>query len=143
MNLAFSTALLLALLTAGCAGATSPTAPPPTIAPAAITDTFSGTLVTQTQNSHNFIVSVTGLIAVTLTAAGPLPETPVGIGIGIPSGFGCSLSLGTGSFATVQAASVAQITGTAIPGTFCLSVYDPDPVTSEDPVDYTITVAHS
>jgi hypothetical protein len=142
MNAARSTVLLLALLAAGCTSPTTPE-PPPTIAPATITDSFTGTLVSPTPNSHNFIVSVTGMIAITLTAAGPPPETPLGIGIGIPSGFGCSLSLGTDSSKTVQASSVAQITGTAIPGTFCLSVYDPDPATLEEPIEYAITVAHS
>jgi hypothetical protein len=143
MTVARSTVLLLALLAAGCASPTAPETPPPPIAPATITDSFTGTLVSPSSNSHNFIVGVTGMIAVTLTAAGPAPGALVGIGIGIPSGFGCSLSLGTDSSKTVQASSVAQITGTAIPGTFCLSVYDPDPATIEENIEYTVIVAHS
>ena len=134
MNRTLATALLLALVTAGCSTTETPTGPT-SVAPAALTETFTGTLVSQTTNAHNFIVFITGEVALTLTAAGPPPEAPLGIGIGIPSGFGCTLSLGTGSFATVQAASVAQITGTAIAGTFCVSVFDPDPLTVEDPVD--------
>ena len=57
------------------------------------------------------------------------------------AGFSCALTLGSDASKTVTASSFAQIKGTAISGTFSVTIHDVGNLT--DSVDYTITVAHS
>ena len=129
----------IATVAAACGSSTiAPTTPP--VRPAVITQTFSGTLAVQGASSHNFIVIVTGKIAVTLTSVGP-PSVPIGVGLGVPSGLQCVLSFGQGSAATVEPGPSPQINGTALAGTFCVEVYDVGNLTA--PTAYSVTVDHS
>ncbi len=118
----------------------------PDVNPATVTETFTGTLAVQSASSHSFIISRPGKIAITLTAVNPPPtsEAPsspeVGVGIGIPSGLACPLNLGNGTTVTATPAETPQISGTVLPGTFCVAVYDVGKLTES--VDYTVAVAH-
>ena len=112
----------------------------PTVNPATVTDTFTGNLALQGANSHAFVITVTGKIAITLTSIGPPPTAEVGIGLGIPVGLTCSLTLGDGTRTTTTAGTTPQISGTILPGTFCVAVFDAGMLA--EPVDYTVTVAH-
>ena len=132
-------ALGLAVAGAGCSS-TDDTALPtaPTIQPATMSETFTGTVFAQSSDAHNFIVSATSSVAVTLTSV--TPDVPVGLGIGIPSGVSCALSLGERAQVTAQASTTALLKGTVVPGTFCVLVYDAGGIV--DPVEYTLTVNH-
>ena len=134
-------AAVLALSCTACSGDAKEIPTAPTISPASISESFSGSLTVLNQNSHNFFVSSAGQLAITLTEVGPPSDVAIGLGLGVPSGFSCALTLGTGTQVTVQASTSAHIKGTAISGTFCVTVYDVGNLT--DTVDYTITVAHS
>jgi hypothetical protein len=112
----------------------------PTVHPATVTDTFTGNVALQAADSHAFVITLSGKIAITLTAVGPPSTAEVGVGIGIPTGLACSLVLGDGTRVTTTAGSTPQISGTVLPGTFCVVVYDAGTLT--EPVDYTVTVAH-
>jgi hypothetical protein len=112
----------------------------PTVHPATITDTYTGNVGLQASDSHAFVITLTGKIAITLTNVGPPSTAEVGVGIGIPTGLSCSLILGDGTTATTTAGSTPQINGTILPGTFCVVVYDVGRLT--EPVDYTVTVNH-
>jgi hypothetical protein len=112
----------------------------PTVHPATVTDTFTGNVAQNSADSHAFVITLSGKIAITLTAVGPLSTAEVSVGIGIPTGLACSLTLGDGTTVTTTAGSTPQISGTVLPGTFCVVVFDVGRLT--DPVDYTVTVAH-
>jgi hypothetical protein len=112
----------------------------PTVHPATITDTFSGNVAPNAADSHAFVSTLTGKVAITLTAVGPSSTAELSMGIGIPVGLTCSLTLGDGTTVTTTAGSTPQINGTVLPGTFCVVVYDVGRLT--EPVDYTVTVAH-
>ena len=136
----------LVLLTAACSGSdtsTSTTAPSASALPAAV-EAFSGTLQPQGTNLHTFTVAQTGYVEVTLIgvvpqfAAGPSAPVTVGLGIGTPSGTGTCLVLYQ---VNAKAGSAAQIIGTATAGPDCLSIFDVGNLTQ--PVNYTVTVAHS
>ena len=135
--------VVLAFVVAACDnsdGGGSATAPTP--AAATITETFTGTLAPQTLNPHNFTVAVNGTVVITLTAVGPPATITVGLGLGVPSGGTCSLSLGSGTFGSTQASATPQINFTGVPAaTFCVAIYDVGNLSN--PVDYSITVAHS
>ena len=139
-------AALLAVSTVGCSQGADQVLSTPTIVPPTTVETFSGTLAPRTSTSattstHPFTVSLTSEVEVTLTSIGPPADVQVGLGIGLPSGVGCVLTLGEGTFATVQASSTPQIKGTAVPGNLCVTVYDVGNLTQT--VSYVVTVAHS
>ena len=75
---------------------------------------------------------------VILTAAGPPATIFMGLGIGTPSGTTCTLLSG-GSLAT-PAGSLAQLSGTAQAGTYCIAVYDVGNQTGD--ITYSVTVTH-
>ena len=147
MRFVFPVAIVLALLSAGCGETTNVLPPTPPVAEPTVTETFTGTVAMLNVSSHNFFVGTTGKLIVTLSSVRPTadPESSsnvvVGLGIGVPAGFSCALTLGVDASKTTQASSTAQIRGTAISGTFCVTIYDVGNLT--DSVDYTITVAHS
>jgi hypothetical protein len=131
----------LAGVTVGCSDSTASIPSAPTIEPASITDSFTGTLTVQGFSTHNFVVITTSRVAVTVTSIVPQSAPQVGVGIGVPTGVTCALTLGSGASATVSAASTPQINGTVVPGTFCVVLYDLGTLTES--VDYAVTVAHS
>ena len=133
--------LLLALVVAGCDNSDGGSTTAPTVAAPTTTETFTGTLVPQSLNSHNFTMSQSGTVAITLTAVGPPATITVGLGVGIPNGTMCSLSLGAGSTVGAQASTTPQIAGTSIAGGLCVAIYDIGNLLNS--VDYSITVIHS
>ena len=124
--------LPLTLLAAGCgdnnANTTTPTAH--------AVQTFNGTLQPAGTDMYTFTTSITGVITVTLTNAGPPAGLTLGMGIGTPNGSVCTLIQSQ----QVQAANIAQISVTADPGTFCVTVFDLGTLTA--PVPYTVVVSH-
>jgi hypothetical protein len=134
--------LVVATLTAGCDQDGPQLPPTPVVAPASITETFTGTLAVQAPQGvvfHSFSVTTTGRIEVTLTSLGP-STLAVGLDLGLPTGLGCAAALGSDASATVQPSTTPHIRGTVLPGSYCVSIYDIGNLT--DPLDYTITVAH-
>jgi hypothetical protein len=135
----------LALLTAACgqSDTSTSTTAPSTPAPPAAVQVFSGTLQPQGTNLHSFTVAQTGYVEITLIGvvpqlvAGPSAPVTVGLGIGTPSGGTCVVLYQVNA----QAGSAAQIIGTATAGPDCLSIFDVGNLTQ--PVNYTVTVAHS
>lgn len=125
--------LPLALLAGGC-GSSNSTPTTPTSGHAV--ETFNGTLQPLGTNVHDFTIGITGEVTVTLTSAGPPPNITLGVGIGTPNGAVCSLIQAQ----SVSAANIAQITGQADPGSYCISVYDTGTLTA--PVNYTVVVSH-
>lgn len=134
-------ALALAVLAtaAACGGSSSDNssivAPPVTVN----TETFTGTVpASGTDGSHTFVVTTAGALNITLLTVGPLPSIVVYLGIGNPGAGGTCSLLQNPTLA--QGSNTAQITGTAAPGTYCVSVQDFQGV---GPITYTLTVAHS
>jgi hypothetical protein len=129
-------ALVLSLALPACGKSTTPTSSTTTGSDGTrATDTFTGTLTSRAAMWHTFAVTQNGTVDVTLTTLQPVPTITVGLGIGTTPTNGCS----------VQAWNNAATTGTVlsgsiIPGTFCVTVYDVGNVT--DSVSYTVTVTH-
>ena len=134
--------VLLALILTGCTlggggGSSSSTNP---VAPtaSATTETFNGTIDVGGSDSHNFTVAQSGgQVNVTLTAAGPPTTIFMGVGVGTPSGNTCSL---IAQAPPSQASTIAQLSGTAQAGTYCVVVFDIGNQTAQ--VSYTVTVSH-
>jgi hypothetical protein len=138
-------AMLLALTAAACnqSGTSATPAEPSPASPAAV-ESFSGTLQPQGTNYHTFTVAQTGYVEVTLIGVvpqlvpGATPPLTIGVGIGTPSGAGTCLLLYQ---VNAHAGTTAQIVGTATAGPDCLAIFDVG--TINQPVNYTVTVAHS
>jgi hypothetical protein len=132
--------LLLVLACAGCGllqNALSPSSPS---SPSSNTETFSGAVPQQgSVVAGTFSVSQTGPVSVTLVALSPTPTAAMGLGIGTPNGTsGCTLTTSTSN---AIAGLAAQLSVTANPGNFCVSVYDVGNLTSA--AAYSVTVTHS
>ena len=126
------------LFTAACdqAGTTTELARP-TTAPAKVVS-FSGTLQPQGTASYTFTVSQDGYVEATLVGLGAPAGTAVGFGIGTASAIAtCSVIQSV----TTAAGTAAQLIGTGLAGTLCVTIYDVGNLTG--PTLYTITVASS
>jgi hypothetical protein len=119
--------ICLALLAcAACSGGsssgttTTPSSPP--LAPT--NETFTGTVSVGGSDIHQFVVKLSnGLVAATLTAAGPPPTIAMGLGIGTIVTGTCSLLAGGSIIAT--ASTTPQLSGTNFQsGTYCIAVFD-------------------
>ena len=89
--------------------------------------------------SHAFTVALSnGQINVILTAAGPPATIFMGLGVGTQSGATCT-PIANASLAT-QAGSIAQISGTAQAGGYCVTVFDVGNQSAD--VTYSVTVTH-
>ena len=108
----------------------------PSTAP--VTETFENQFGVQGSASRSFVVSETGTVSVTLTAAGPPSDVALGIGVGIPrsTGSGCSLSRSV----TATAATAPHLIVTAEPGTYCVHVFDVGALTGD--VRFSVSVLH-
>jgi len=100
---------------------------------ATTTETFSGTLTQNSQNSYQFTDVGTGTVTVTATTL--TPAVSVGLGIGTPTGSACTAN----TESAVQQAGTVTATLSAA-GTFCALVYDPGGLAQ--PVNYVISVTH-
>lgn len=134
-GLLLPTLLALALANAACkAKDSASTSPSPTTS----TDTFNGTVQVKGNDIHNFTVTNSGQVSVTLTAAGPPSTIAMGLGIGTPGDAACGVL--PGASVTTGAGATAQLTGIVSPGTLCVTVFDVGNQTAA--VTYTITVVH-
>jgi hypothetical protein len=124
--------LPLALFAAGCSSSDST----PSTPTAHAVQTFNGTLQPLGTDMYSFTTTITGVVTVTLTNAGPPAGLTLGLGIGTPNGSACTLIQSQ----QVQPANIAQISGTADPGSFCVTVFDPGTLTA--PANYTVVVSH-
>jgi hypothetical protein len=128
--------LPLALMTAACSQSSAATTLAPTPAATVTTDTFTGTLIPLGTNSHSFTVAATGAVNITLLSVGPPATITVGLGVGTPSATSCALIQAV----STPAGTIAQLSGTANAGAFCISVFDVGNLSAS--VDYTVTVSH-
>jgi hypothetical protein len=87
---------------------------------------------------HNFAVTATGAIEVTLTAAAPPAAVVMGISVGIPADGKCPAM--AGALTNASAGTTVQLSGLATAGTLCVDVHDAGNQT--DTVSYTISVTH-
>ena len=152
-----SIVVLAALAVSGCSQA--PTAP--TTAPGQ-SEVFSGTVAQQGVVAHNFTITDSGPVSVTvLGVSREVPAAPdippdtsvpagdedqmpaalpppiyIGLGIGTWNGTTCSVIA-----QRTNASLLTTISGTALAGEFCVSVFDSGSVT--DPVDYFLQVDHT
>jgi hypothetical protein len=126
------------LLCAACAEQQGTTAlPVPEVPPSKLVP-FTGTLQPRATDTYTFTVLQSGYVQVTLVGLGAPAATTVGLGIGTPSTTGvCSLSYSV----TTAAGPSAQLIGTGIAGTLCITIHDEGSLTV--PAPYTITVASS
>ena len=135
-----SVAIAIAIVAAAASGAcnllsdiTSPSSP---TAPAASTETFSGTVSVQGTSRSTFTTTQAGTVNVTLATMSP--GVAMGLGIGTPNGTtACTL---TSSNTSALAGSTPQLTVTEQPGSYCVSVYDVGNLTGN--ATFTVTVAH-
>jgi hypothetical protein len=107
-------------------------------APPAKLLSFSGTLQPQATDTYTFTVSQSGYVQATLVGLAAPPSTQVAIGIGTPSTTGLC---GVASSVNVTAGTSAQLIGTGIAGTLCITIRDIGNLTL--PAIYTLTVAAS
>jgi hypothetical protein len=156
--------LLLSLLTAAGLGAgcnrRSPTQPTQ-----AISEQFAGTLTQQGTNAHPFTVNEGGPVTITVLSVAretpaPPEDTPppntsqppsveddptvaipppifIGLGIGAWSGSTCTLIA-----QRTDASLLTIISGTAMAGSFCVTVFDPGGDVITLPVNYQVEVDH-
>jgi len=125
--------LALALLVSACGSNSSTTTAPSSNG--LTTDTFNGTVAVKGSDAHNFSVTVTGVVSVTLTAA-PVPLT---LSVGVPGGNGCA-PINAGATVLATPGALAQLAGEVTPATYCVLVADPNTLTAA--AAYTVTVNH-
>ena len=126
------------LFTAACDQAGTMTElPRPTTPPSKVVS-FSGTLQPKATDSYTFTVAQDGYVEATLVGLGAQAGTSVGFGIGTASTFStCSVIQSV----TTTAGTAAQLVGTGLAGTLCVTIFDVGNLT--EPALYTITVASS
>jgi hypothetical protein len=129
---------LLVLLTVGCDQSGSSTAlPRPTTPPSKLV-TYTGTLQPMSNAFYAITITNPGDVEATLVGLGGPATTTVGLGIGNLSASGtCALIYSV----TTAAGTSAQVVGTGLSGTLCVTIYDVGNLTA--PTLYTITVASS
>jgi hypothetical protein len=110
----------------------------PDLAPATNTDTFTGSVDVGNEDFHNFSVTKTGNVTVTLTQAGPPATITVGLGVGIPDGSGCPVA--PNATVTAFGSTTPQLAGTLAAGTYCVDVFDVG--NQSAPITYSLTVLH-
>lgn len=110
--------------------------PRPATAPAKIVS-FTGTLQPGGRASYTFTVAQDGYVQATLVGLGAETGTTVGLGIGTASATACSVIQSV----TTAAGPAAQLIGTGLAGTLCVTIFDEGKLTA--PTLYTITVASS
>ena len=148
--------VVIAVAISGCQKSTiAPTAPP-------LTETFAGTVFQEGSVAHPFTVANDGPVSITVVGVSrelppppdipPDPSSPAGIedqpppAIAAPIYIGLGIGTWNGSACRViaqrtNASFFTTMTGSALAGPFCISVFDSGSVT--DPVDYVIQVDHT
>jgi hypothetical protein len=123
---------------AACAAACSDPVPPPapSVVPASITESFTGTVPVSGTDFHQITINQVSHVSVTLDSV--TPAAALGVGIGSLSNGICLL---VSQNSPVVQGATAVLSGTALAGTVCVSVFDIGSLV--EPVTYTISVAHS
>jgi hypothetical protein len=109
----------------------------PTTAPSKIVS-FTGILQPQGKDTYTFTVSQDGYVEATLVGLGAASTTSVGLGIGTLTAVSSCTVLQS---VTTVAGPSAQIVGTGLAGTLCVTIFDVGNLT--EPALYTVTVAAS
>jgi hypothetical protein len=134
---------VLAGLVSACGTPTEPTAvvtpPSATAGLVAVTETFSGTLVSGGANVYTFH-TMQGPVTVTLDSVDPADAPPIAVGIGMWDGLSCQLVL-----QATSAGQGAQLPGTAsIETQVCIKVSDPlGTLASDATVKYRVSAVHN
>jgi hypothetical protein len=110
----------------------SPTQPAP-LAPANVTQEFSGPLNVESSQVHPFPVPSRSTITVTLVSVAPLATLSVGLGVGTWDGTSCTL-IGADN----NARAATALSGTVEPGNYCAAIFDNGNLTES--ITYTIRV---
>jgi hypothetical protein len=144
-----------------CKRDTTPVPVPSPVAPASITENYTGTLFVLGSNLHSFQVKILGEVDVTLTSvitvpvdADPTATPPVIAVPATPLTVPLTLTVGQPTLTTIGVqcsdlkqvvtapGSKPQLTGQALAGSYCVSISDPEN-SLPSAVTYTITVNHS
>ena len=135
---AFSLLLLaLAAFAAGCSDKTDTPTTPTTVT--TTTETFSGTVDQLGTAGHSFVVSTTGTVTISLTSLGPLSTMSMGLGIATWNGTACGTAVSKNDDSR---SGKTALTGTAVAGNYCVTVYDSGNVPAGTTVSYTVDVKH-
>ncbi len=149
LRCALLSALAAALAAAGCNNSSSSSSltPSPTLTTEVLTGTVQPPVAGVLQSASNpFVVGQSGgSVSATLTSAVEtlpggtlLPTVTMGLGIGAVANGTCTLL--ANAFATAQAGSTAQLSGTLAAGNYCVQVSD---VSNQlGPVAYAVAVTH-
>jgi hypothetical protein len=132
----------LAMTAAGCGSdsPTSPTTPAATVAPATLSQTYSGMLPIGGARFYSFTVVQNGTVNLTLTSLGQAIPADVGVelSLGKPAGTGCTPT--TSVTVTVESPA-PHITGTFTPGVYCARVVDTGNLPSA--ASFVVAIEHS
>ena len=129
--------LLTAIICAGAVGCDDETPTSPTPTPVNVTDTFTGTIVQNGAQTHQFSTASSGTVTATLRTLVPDSALVVGLSLGNWNGTACQIVLANDA-ATVS----AVLTGTvSAAGSLCLRVHDVGNI-SNTPAAYTVEVVH-
>jgi hypothetical protein len=126
-----------AALAAACGDTTTGTTPTPT----PVTETYTGTVIPASGNTHSFVTLIGGSITATLTAVGPDATKNVGFSLGT---FNTTLNTCTAVLDNPAALQAFAFKATASSiGAYCVRIYDNGNITTDNvPYTYTITVVH-
>ncbi len=129
-------ALLLAaplVLLAGCGSSDDNVTAPTPLAPANVTEEFSGSVDVERSAVHPFPVPSRSTITVTLVTVGPLSTLAVGLGVGTWDGTNCTLVA-----ADNNAREASALSGTVEPANYCAAIFDSGNLTQT--ITYTVRV---
>lgn len=124
-----------ALASASC-GSSTPTSPS-TTTPVTVTDTFSDSLSINGANTHQIVVSASGLITASLIALQPDAASVVGLQIGSWTGAACAVPVISNDRAGLNQTLVGQADRA---GNLCVRVYDVGKLT--ETITYQVQVVH-
>lgn len=132
-------AAALACAAALCSACGSDTTTPTTPTPTQVTDTLTGTVTQNGANTQTFTANAAGTVTATLTDLQPVDSVTIGFSIGTTIGTFCQATLAND--AATKGFSFTATAATA--GSYCVRVYDVGNVTSDTPINYTVTVVHN
>ena len=128
-------ALVLAIGLSASACDSDDPAPPQAPSPVAVTETFSGTVMTNGAVRHEFVTQRAGAVSARLETL--TPDTAVlSLGLGTWNGQSCQLII-----ARDETPAQGTVVGEATAGNFCVRLSDPNGQLTQ-PVSYDVTVTH-
>ena len=131
--------LVVSALTLGACGNSiaSGTLPPLTTA---TTESFSGSLTQGASISVQITITATAPLTISLTDVGPLQTMGLGVSLATWSGSACGAPVITQN--TNARMGATALTGTAAPGTYCVTVFDSGNLPSGWTSTYTVQAVH-